>query len=178
MVAALAGWARPANLAATVFEVSGEEDTPAIAWTDGPAMATVAAITAPPAGWEFLAADPDGTGAGPASDVSGGGPVIELRRRLDDLALAVAVARFYAATGRHWSSDERPAGWQTWRALTDIDDPATSGYPIPDTVARLLLDAADPPDLPTGGSRADVVSAKLAAVGYERLWAVAFARVP
>lgn len=150
--------------------VSGPDEPPVAAWTDGPGPETVAAAIGPPAGWTLVAGPPGG-------DVAAAGPVLHLDRTLSDPAVAVCLVRFYASRGRHWHSDDSPAHQEVWRTLTGADDPQRCPYPIPAAIAGLLLEAPDPPGLPGGPTRADVLSAKLAAVGYERLWAVAFARV-
>jgi len=159
------------QLAAPDWAVSGATEVPCVGWTDGPGTATVTGSVGDLPGWTLV------EGA-PASDLSTGGPVVHLDRTLSDAALAVCLVRFYASRGRHWRSSEGPTHQDAWRALVGADDPARSGYPIPDAVARLLLGEPDPADLPSGPTRADVLSAKLAAIGYERLWAVAFAAVP
>jgi len=158
------------KLSAPDWAVSGATEVPSVRWTDGPGPSTVTAALGDLPGWTLV--------EGPAaSDLSTGGPVLHLDRTLSDAALAVCLVRFYASRGRHWHSTEGPAHRDAWRALTAADDPARSGYPIPDTVARLMLTEPDPPDLPAGPTRADELSAKLASIGYERLWAVAFAAV-
>lgn len=157
------------------FAIAGPEQPPAVSWTDGPAGETFVDAVGDLPGWTLMAGDPGG-------DVSVPSPVLFVRRDLSDAALAVAVVRFYGAQGRHWSSTEGTAGREAWRAVTQIDDPARSGYPIPDTMAALLLDSPDPDGLPAPAgdtmSRADAMAAKLAGVGYEKLWAIAFAAVP
>ncbi|GAC1594810.1 MAG: hypothetical protein NVS3B21_17200 [Acidimicrobiales bacterium] len=157
------------------FEIAGPDAVPAVSWTDGPAGETFVDAVGDLPGWTLRAGDPGGA-------VSVPGPVLYVRRDLSDAALAVAVIRFYGAQGRHWSSSEGTTGREAWRAVTQIDDPARSGYPIPDTMAALLLDAPAPEGIafPSGdtASRADAMAAKLAGVGYEKLWAVAFAAVP
>jgi hypothetical protein len=142
-----------------------------VSWTDGPAGETYADAVGDLPGWTWMAGDPGG-------DVTVAGPVLFVRRDLSELATAIAVVRFYGSQGRHWSSSEGARGRDAWRALTEIDDPARSGYPIPDTIAALLLAEPAPPGLPTGPTRGDALAAKLAAIGYEKLWAVAFAAVP
>ena len=158
-----------------VFEIAGPDAVPAVSWMDGPAGETFVDAVGELPGWTLMAGDPGG-------DVSVSGPVLYVRRDLSDAALAVAVVRFYGAQGRHWSSSEGTAGREAWRAVTQIDDPARSGYPIPDTMAALLLDEPDPEGIVRSAhdtmSRADAMAAKLAGVGYEKLWAVAFAAVP
>lgn len=156
---------------AVTFSIAGPDDEPAVSWTDGPAGETFVDAVGDLPGWTLVAGDPGG-------DVAVDGPVLFVRRDLSDEAIAVAVVRFYAAQGRHWSAAEGPAGRDAWRALTAVDEPARSGYPIPDLVARLLLDTPDPDGMSGGGTRAEVLAAKLAAIGYEKLWAVAFAAIP
>ena len=152
------------------FSVAGLDAEPALSWTDGPGGETVAEELGDVPGWTLMSGQPGG-------DVAVDGPVLFVDRVLSDEALAVGLVRFYASQGRHWSSSEGPVGREAWRAMTGTDNPTRSGYPIPDTVACLLLAAPDPTGLPSGPTRADVLSAKLAAVGYERLWSVAFAAV-
>lgn len=151
----------------TVFTIAAPDREPAVSWTDGPAGETFAEAIGDLPGWTLVAGDPGG-------DVTPSGPVLFVRRDLSDQATAVAVVRFYGAQGRHWSAAEGPAGREAWVALTATDDPATSGYPIADMVARLLLEAPEPGGIPAVGSRAEILAAKLAAIGYEKLWAVAF----
>jgi hypothetical protein len=159
------------GLPALDWVVSGPTDLPSVRWTDGPGPGTVTAALGDLPGWTLVEGPP-------ASDLSTGGPVLHLDRTLSDTALAVCLVRFYASRGRHWHTTEGPAHQDAWRALTGADDPGRSGYPIPDEVARLLLAEPDPPELPVGPTRADELSAKLRLIGYERLWAVAFAAVP
>lgn len=155
----------------TAFAIAALEEIPAVSWTDGPAGETFVDVVGELPGWTLVAGDPGG-------DVAAAGPTLFVRRDLSERAAAVAVVRFYAAHGRHWSAAEGPAGRDAWRALVNIDDPATCGFPIPDMIAALLLDAPDPGGLPPGAPPEEVLAAKLAAVGYEKLWAVAFAAVP
>lgn len=173
-------WLRPRPAPATWDEVRARlvelggfdlgDDPPTATWTDGPGPATLAEALGPPPGWTLTTGPPGG-------DVVAAGPTLHLDRRLSDRALAVCLVRFYGSRGRHWSTGVGAASQQAWRDLTDQDDPARCPYPIPATIADLLLETPDPPGLPTGPTRADVLSAKLAGVGYERLWSVAFARV-
>jgi len=156
---------------ATAFAVSGADDDAVVRWTDGPGPDTLVGALGDLPDWILVA-------GAPADDIDPSAPVLHLDRTLSDPALAVAIVRFYASQGRHWSSSEGAVGRDAWRTLTGIDDPAPSGYPIADAVARLLVGEPDPPGLPHGPNRAEVLSAKLAAVGYERLWAIAFAEVP
>jgi len=159
------------QLSAPEWAVSGDTEPPSVRWTDGPGPGTVAAAVGDLPGWTLV--------EGPsAPELSTGGPVLHLDRTMSDAALAVCLVRFYASRGRHWRSTEGSAHQAAWRALIGADDPARSGYPIPDAMAHLLLSEADPPDLRPGPTRADELSSKLALVGYERLWAVAFAAVP
>lgn len=155
----------------TAFAVAALDEIPAVSWTDGPAGETFVDVVGELPGWTLVAGDPGG-------DVAMAGPTLFVRRDLSERAAAVAVVRFYAAHGRHWSAAEGPAGREAWRALVNVDDPARCGFPIPDMIAGLLLDAPDPGALPVGASTEEVLAAKLAAVGYEKLWAVAFAAVP
>ncbi|MFI5042544.1 MAG: hypothetical protein ACHQNA_11980 [Acidimicrobiales bacterium] len=161
----------PEHFAPTRFEIGGPLDQPSIAWLDGPGPDRVAEALGDLPGWTLIAGPSGG-------DIGGDELVLALDRRLSDAALAIAVVRFYASQGRHWHSRARPADQGIWRALTGIDDPAKSGYPIPDAIARMLLEAPDPVALPDGPTRADVLASKLAIVGYDKLWAVAFAEAP
>lgn len=153
------------------FAIAALDETPAVSWTDGPAGETFVDVVGELPGWTLVAGDPGG-------DVAAAGPTLFVRRDLSERAAAVAVVRFYGAHGRHWSAAEGPSGRDAWRALVNIDDPATCGFPIPDMIAGLLLDAPDPGGLPVDGPTEELLAAKLAAVGYEKLWAVAFAAVP
>jgi len=152
------------------ISVGGLDDPPVAAWVDGPGPETVVERLGGLPGW-VVAMGP------PAADVQSDGPVLFLHRTLTDEATAVCLARFYASQGRHWRSSEPPRYQEAWRALTGADDPAECDYPIAVSVGRLLLAAPDPAGLPAGPTSADVLSAKLAAIGYEALWAVAFAEV-
>ena len=151
------------------------DDEPSVRWHDGPAEASVAEAVGELPGWRFAVAlaGPDGAGAPDGDDRRS---PIWLRRTFSDEALAVAVVRFQASGVRPFDSTREGAEARL-RDLLDVDDPATSGYPLTDTMAALLL--ADPPapddDSPT---RADAWSRRLTELGYDRLWNRAYAEAP
>jgi hypothetical protein len=145
------------------FEVGS--DPPSVAWTDGRGLERVAAAIGEVSGWGLRAGVP----------VPGTELVVFLDRTLTDAALAACVVRFQGSRGRPWSPELGPAHQAAWQALIDGD---ASAYPIVDTMARLLLEEPDPLGLEAAGGRAGFLSAKLAAAGYDRLWAVAFAAAP
>ena len=136
-----------------------------LSWRDGPAAATVADLVAGVVNWEVRIA-----ASAPPAD---GAPAVILARAFSDRALAVAVVRYQASNVRPYDST-RERAVAGLRALLEIDHPDRSGYPVPDAMADLLLAAPDPPDLEERAgpdpSPADRLAAKLAAVGYDRLW--------
>ncbi|MBL8775697.1 MAG: hypothetical protein JNK12_07195 [Acidimicrobiales bacterium] len=151
------------------------DDEPSIRWHDGPAEASVAEAVGELPGWRFAVAlaGPDGAGA-PAGDDRRS--PIWLRRTFSDEALAVAVVRFQASAVRPFDSTREGAEARL-RDLLDVDDPATSGYPLTDTMAALLL--ADPPAPDdVSPTRADAWSRRLTELGYDRLWNRAYAEAP
>lgn len=141
-----------------------------VSWHDGPAAGSVADVVGTVVNWDVRtpAAPPERAGT----------PSVVLERTFSDRALAVAVARFAGANVAPYRSDDARAVGRL-SALLEVDDPAVSGYPVPDAVAGLLLEAPRPPmlDVPADPTRADVLAATLAALGYERLWEVAWAAV-
>ena len=148
------------------------DDPPSLAWHDGPAVATVQAAVGELPGWVWTRDRSYGPpGEAPPTKAA----TLEVRRSFSDGALAVALVRFYGAKGRHFTTADA-AGADDFDALLDVDDPARSGYPIVDAVADLLL-AAEEVELPPGAPRIDALSARLRAVGYEKLWAVAYRQV-
>ena len=152
------------------------DDEPALRWHDGPAEASVAGVVGELPGWRLVVAlgGPDDAERA-AADGDRRNPVW-LRRTFSDEALAVAVIRYQASTVRPYDS-ERPGAEAKLRDLLDIDDPSSSGYPLTDAMAALLL--AQPPDGPDAGddhpSRADAWSRRLTDLGYDRLWNQAYA---
>jgi hypothetical protein len=63
---------------------------------------------------------------------------------------------------------------ETLGRLLDVDDPGTSGYPVVDRMAELLLERGDREAAGPGASRADHLAAALTALGYDALWTVAW----
>jgi hypothetical protein len=141
-------------------------------WDDGPAAGTVADVVAGVVNWEVR------TPGAPAAKE--GAPAVVLDRSLSDRALAVAVVRYRASSVRpyHSGSDKAVAALTE---LLEVDDPARSGYPVPDAMADLLLVADDPEALDEragpDASRADRLAAKLELLGYDRLWHTAWSGV-
>ena len=150
---------------ADAFDVRLDEGTPVVAWHDGPAATSVAAVVAELVNWEVrgVAVPPERPGA----------PAVLLDRTLSDGALAVAVVRFAGSNVRPYSSED-PRAVERLGLLLDEDDPARSGYPVVDRMAELLLERGDREAAGTGASRADHLAAALTAVGYDALWAVAW----
>lgn len=148
-------------------------DEPALSWHDGPSEASVAGAVGELPGWRLLVALSDPAGAERAAEDGDRRNPVWLRRSFSDEALAIAVVRYQASTVRPYDST-RDGAEAKLRDLLDIDDPTSSGYPLTDAMAALLL--ADPPDpddvLPT---RADAWSRRLAALGYDNLWNQAYA---
>ena len=168
LTAALAARLPTAGVEAAV----GQGGSVVLTWHDGPAAGTVADVVAEVVNWEVR------TLGAPAGKE--GAPAVLLGRTLSDRALAVAVVRFRASNVRPYDS-RRDAAVAGLTALLEVDDPARSGYPVPDAMADLLLAAPDPADLDhrTGPepSRADRLAAKLEALGYDRLWHTAWSGV-
>lgn len=158
--------------AATIDASVDEAGSVVLTWADGPAAGAVADVVGHVVSWEVRT-----LGAPPGKE---GAPAVLLARALSERALAVAVVRFRASNVRPYdsTSDRAVAGLT---ALLEVDDPARSGYPVPDAMAELLLAAPDPADLDarTGpdASRADRLAAKLEALGYDRLWTTAWSGV-
>lgn len=156
----------------TSFEVQPNGGEVAVGWEDGPAVATVAEVVAPLANWEVR------TAAAPPARA--GAPAVVVERRFSDRALAVAVIRYQASNVRPYdSAAERAVAALV--SLLEVDEPARSGYPVPDAMAELLLAAPDPDDLDDrlapDATRADRLALKLSALGYDRLWATAWSDV-
>ena len=141
-------------------------------WLDGPPASAVADVVAGEVNWEVRS-----TGAPPAKP---GAPAVLLDRRFSPLALAVAVVRFQASGVRPYDSRDA-AAVQRLTTLLEVEDPGRSGYPVPDAMASLLLAAPDPDDLaglvPDDATPADVLAAKLRAIGWDRLWHEAWSQV-
>ena len=166
------GAALAERFAGTGFDVGHGADDVRLRWEDGPAAGTVADVVGTVVNWEVR------TPSAPPSKP--GVPTVVLDRRFSPRALAVAVVRYQASNVRPYrsSSEQAVAGLVE---LLEVDDPATSGYPVPDAMADLLLAEPEPDDLHerTGpdASPADRLAAKLTAVGYDRLWSAAWSAV-
>lgn len=154
------------------IEVAASGSEVVLRWEDGPASGVVATTVAEVVNWPLRGA------AGPPGQA--GTPAVVLDRRFSAEALAVAVVRYQASHVRPYHSGDE-AAVHGLVELLERDDPARSGYPVPDAMAELLLAAPDPPDLDdvTGPepSPADRLAAKLTALGYDRLWHVAWAGI-
>jgi len=147
------------------FDVRLDEDGPVVAWHDGPAPSAVTEVVAGLVNWEVRGrhVPPERPGA----------PAVLLDRELSDAALAVAVVRFAGSNPRPYDSDN-PRAVETLGRLLDADDPASSGYPVVDRMAELLLERGDRQAGGAGASRADHLAAALTALGYDALWTVAW----
>lgn len=157
---------------AVIDAVVGTGNEVVLRWHDGPAAATVADVVAGVVNWEVR------TEGAPAAKE--GAPAVVLSRALSDRAVAVAVVRFRASNVRPYDSTS-PKAAAGLTALLEVDDPARSGYPVPDAMADLLLAAPEPADLDErcgpDPSRADRLAAKLEALGYDRLWHTAWSGI-
>jgi hypothetical protein len=151
---------------ATAFTVAGPDAAPSIAWTDGPAEGSVSTALGDVAGWQVM------SGALGGDPPSGTTP-LWLHRTLSVRALANGVVRYQASGVRPFDGDDPKARERLW-AILEEDDPADSGYPLTDAMAEMLLAAVDPhgPE-PT----ASALSLKLQELGYDSLWARAWATV-
>ena len=150
---------------AAPFDVRLEDGTPGVCWHDGPAPTAVTEVVAGLVNWGVR-----GVGVPPER---AGAPAVLLDRRLSDAALAVAVVRFAGSNPRPYDSST-PKAVETLGRLLDEDDPSTSGYPVVDRMAELLLERGDREAGGAGASRADHLAAALTALGYDALWAVAW----
>ena len=149
------------------IEVRLDGGVPVVAWHDGPAGTAVADVVASVVNWEVRSAGQPAERAG--------APAVLLERAFSSRALAVAVIRHQASHVRPFRSTDEPAV-ASLSALLETDDPGHSGYPVVDAMARLLLDAPEPDGLsvPGDATPADRMAAKLTALGYDALWAVAW----
>ena len=147
------------------FEVRLDDGTPIVAWDDGPAPSAVTGVVAGLVNWEVR-------GIGVPAERPGA-PAVLLERTLSDAALAVAVVRFAGSGPRPYDSSS-PRAVERLGGLLDEDDPATSGYPVVDRMAELLLERGDREAGGGGASRADHLAAALTALGYDALWAIAW----
>lgn len=153
-------------LPSNAFDVRLEQGTPVIGWHDGPSGGRVADVVVSVVNWEVRT-----RGVTPARS---GEPSVLLDRSFSPAALAVAVIRHQASHVRPYTSGD-PGSVAGLSALLEVDDPAVSGYPVVDAMAALLLAAADPAlSLADDATPADRMAAKLTALGYDALWAVAW----
>ena len=150
----------------------GAGDEVVLRWLDGPAAAAVADVVGDVVNWEVRSVGAPAT--------KPGAPAVLLARRFSPLALAVAVVRFQASNVRPYDSTS-PTAVERLTALLEEDDPARSGYPVPDAMAALLLAAPDPEDLDErvgpDATPADRLAAKLGSLGWDRLWHEAWSGV-
>lgn len=156
-----------AALPSTRFAVRPDEGAPVVAWLDGPSSGRVADVIASIVNWEVRSR---GLPAARPGD-----PAVVLDRSFSPAALAVAVIRHQASHVRPYASDDAGAV-AGLSALLEVDDPGVSGYPVVDAMAALLLAAPDPEGLPAAddATPAERMAAKLTALGYDALWAVAW----
>lgn len=158
--------------AASVEVAVGEGGEVVLTWLDGPSAAAVADVVAGVVNWEVRGVRAPAT--------KPGAPAVLLDRRFSPLALAVAVVRFQASNVRPYDSTSATAV-ERLTALLEVDEPARSGYPVPDAMAALLLAAPDPDGLAErigpGATPADRLAIKLGALGWDRLWHEAWSGV-
>lgn len=161
----------PATFPATAFDVAGAGDPPLVSWFEGPAEGSVAALVADVPGWtvesSMLGPDPDGPR---------GVQVLRFARSFSDAVIARAVVRFQAAGVRPFDRS-RPGAVDTLWAILEEDDPAAARFPLTDRIAELLVDAPDPAGVDWSDDDAERWAQKLTAIGYDRLWAQAWATV-
>lgn len=157
---------------------SPDRATVVVSWHDGPAPTSVAGAIGDVPGWELAPVAP-GDGRPWEEPDAAAGPTVWLDRSLSERALATAVVRFQASTGRPYSSGAA-RDRQPFLLICDADDPARSGYPLVDAMADLLLAEPAPGVAPERGlvTDADRLAWRLEAAGYDRLWAVAWSTVP
>ncbi|MDQ3147690.1 MAG: hypothetical protein M3R01_12310 [Actinomycetota bacterium] len=140
---------------------------PRLSWYDGPSGSAVADAVGEVVNWEVRV----------ATSSAGDARIVLLDRTFSDRALAVAVVRHQASHVRPYDSATRSAV-ESLSGLLDEDDPQRSGYPVTDAIAAMLLDTSPPPGfephLGPDVTRADHLSAKLSALGYDALWARAW----
>ncbi len=140
---------------------------PRLSWHDGPSGSAVADAVGEVVNWEVRV----------ATSSAGDARIVLLDRTFSDRALAVAVVRHQASHVRPYDSATRSAV-ESLSGLLDEDDPQRSGYPVTDAIAAMLLDTSPPPGfephLGPDVTRADHLSAKLSALGYDALWARAW----
>ena len=148
-----------------------DDGVPVVVWCDGPSGSRVADVIGSVVNWEVRSR---GLRAGRP-----GAPAVLLDRSFSAPALAVAVIRHQASHVRPFASTDEGAV-ASLTALLETDDPGQSGYPVVDAMARLLLEAPEPDGLalPEDATPADRMAAKLTALGYDAIWAVAWKDMP
>lgn len=160
----------PAAFPTTRFTFSAAGDEPLIGWHEGPAEGSVAAVVGEVAGWRV-----ESSMLGPDPDAPPGQSVLRFRRTFSDATLALAVVRYHACSPRPYEPGRPGATERLW-AILEEDDPASSGYPLTDAIRDLLVAAPDPDGEPPSDPAARWAW-KLTRVGYDRLWATAWATV-
>lgn len=160
----------PGAFPATDFAFSGPDDHPVVAWHEGPAEGSVAAVVGEVAGWRV-----ESSMLGPDPDAPSGQSVLRFQRTFSDAALALAVVRYHACSPRPYDPERAGATERLW-AILEEDDPSHSGYALTDAIRDLLVTAADPDGEPPVDPAARWAW-KLAGIGYDALWAKAWATV-
>lgn len=149
-----------------------------VGWRDGPSRRAVEAVVTGCPGYVLASEPAPRLGRRKGTRVA-------LERTFSEAALAVAVVRFAAAHPRPYDG-RVPDHRADLADLLEHDDPASSGYPVVDAVARLLLAEPDPPpadppedaeEAPPLDEDADRLSRRLRHAGYDRLWAIAWSDI-
>lgn len=159
----------------------GEEGPHWVAWHEGPSITTVAALVGELTGWQWAAVAPTAEPAEPPVGPAGQAQTLWVRRSLSERAIASSLVRFYGARGRYFRTTDAARYREAFAAICDVDDPSRSGYPIVDAVVDLLLGAGATHSAGHGGGAPgdpiDELSARLERLGYDNLWARAYAQV-
>jgi len=150
---------------ATRWEIADETVT----WTDGPAESSVVEAVLDIPGWQPIV---EGR---PPPDTKASSTLV-LSRLFGDRALAVGVVRYRSSSTRPFDS-AREGAVDRLRDILDVDDPGTSGYPLTDAMAELLLVLPWPGEPPEVPSPADRWALKLEALDFNALWNRAYAEV-
>ena len=161
----------PERLPDAAFTLAGPEDEPCVAWFEGPAEGSVARAIGDVPGWRVESAR-----LGPDPDAARGLTPLRLDRTFSDRSWALAVVRFQASGVRPFDRSTPGAADRLW-AILEEDDPAARRWPLVDAITDLLVAEPEPDGAPATTDPADHWAWKLRAVGYDRLWARAWATV-
>lgn len=163
-----------AQVRADDLSVSASDAPPAAAWQDGPSVATMWSTVGAPGGWSVsLELSQIAPGAlvepsRPGTEPGRRAEVVRVSRAFSTRALAIAVVRFRASNPRPFSS-ARERHVRTIEQLVEVDDPASTSYPVVTEIAETVVGELEPSADPARVT-ADMLSAHLEALGYDRLW--------